>query len=333
MSLRVLTTPTLPAPHPGHTSGTRVVDDNMKIAVTGSTGLIGSALCRSLAADGHEVVAVVRRPVLAGESAVRWDPMDGTVDAAGLDGVDGVVHLAGAGIGDKRWSDAYKRLVLESRTKGTDLIARTVAGLDRPPAVLVSGSAIGIYGDTGDTSVDEQCPAADDFLADVVTQWEAAAAPAVEAGIRVPFLRTGIVLSPEGGALAKLLPLFRYGLGGRMGSGRQWWSWISLADEVGVIRWLLDHEISGPVNAVAPHPVTNVELTKTLGSVLHRPTVVPVPAFGPKLLLGSELADALLFTSARIEPGVLTANGYEFAHPDLEGALRAMLGRPADEAA
>ena len=166
-----------------------------------------------------------------------------------------------------------------------------------------------------------------------MVQWEAAAAPAVDAGIRVPFLRTGIVLSPDGGALAKLLPLFKFGLGGRMGSGRQWWSWISLDDEVGVIRWLLDNDVAGPVNAVAPEPVTNVELTKTLGSVLHRPTVLPVPAFGPKLLLGSELADALLFTSARVEPGVLTANGYEFAHPNLEGALRAMLDRPGAEAA
>ncbi len=305
----------------------------MKIAVTGSTGLIGTALCRSLVADGHEVVAVVRRPVLAGESAVRWDPMEGTIDAAGLEGIDAAVHLAGAGIGDKRWTDAYKQVVLESRTKGTDLLARTLAGLDTPPRVLVSGSAIGLYGDTGDATVDEHAPAADDFLADVVVQWEAAAAPAVDAGIRVPFLRTGIVLSPDGGALAKLLPLFKFGLGGRMGSGRQWWSWISLDDEVGVIRWLLDNDVAGPVNAVAPEPVTNVELTKTLGSVLHRPTILPVPAFGPKLLLGSELADALLFTSARVEPGVLRANGYEFAHPTLEGALRAMLDRPGAEAA
>ena len=310
-----------------------MVDPTMKIAVTGSTGLIGTALCRSLTADGHEVVAVVRRPVLAGESAVRWDPMKGTIDAPGLEGVEGVVHLAGAGIGDKRWTDAYKQLVLESRTRSTDLLARTLAGLDRPPAVLVSGSAIGIYGDTGDTSVDEKAPAGDDFLADVVTQWEAAAAPAVQAGIRVPFLRTGIVLSPDGGALAKLLPLFRFGLGGRMGSGRQWWSWISLDDEVGVIRWLLDNEINGPVNAVAPNPVTNTQLSKTLGKVLHRPSVLPVPAFGPKLLIGSELADALLFTSARVDASVLRANGYEFAHPDLEGALRAMLDRPAAEAA
>ncbi|MCU0309366.1 MAG: TIGR01777 family oxidoreductase [Acidimicrobiales bacterium] len=300
----------------------------MKIAVTGSTGLIGSALVRSLSADGHEVTSVVRRPPLAGERAVRWDPMEGTIDAQGLEAMDAVVHLAGAGIGDKRWTDSYKRQVLESRTKGTSLLARTLAGLDAPPSVLVSGSAIGIYGDTGDTPTDESETPADDFLADVVVQWEAAAAPAAEAGIRVPFLRTGIVLSPAGGALAKLLPLFRFGLGGRMGKGTQWWSWISLDDEVGVIRWLLDNEVAGPVNAVAPEPVTNAELTKTLGAVLRRPTALPVPAFGPKLLLGSELAEALLFTSARVTPGVLLEHGFEFAHPDLESALRSMLDLP-----
>ena len=301
----------------------------MKIAITGATGLIGSALSRSLASDGHEVVPVVRRPVAAGESAITWDPDAGTIDAAAFEGIDAVVHLAGAGIGDKRWSDEYKRIVLESRTKGTDLLARTLAGLDRKPSVLVSGSAIGIYGDTGDTAVTEDGPHAKDFLASVCEQWEAAALPADDAGIRVPFLRTGIVLSPDGGALAKLLPLFKLGVGGRMGSGRQWWSWITLADEIGVIRWLLDNEISGPVNATAPNPCTNRDLTKVLGEVLHRPTLFPVPSFGPKLLLGGELADALLFTSSRVLPGVLSDNNFTFAHPTLEGALRAILARPA----
>ena len=301
----------------------------MKIAITGATGLIGSALSRSLTSDGHEVVPVVRRPVTAGESAITWDPDAGTIDAAAFEGIDAVVHLAGAGIGDKRWSDEYKRIVLESRTKGTDLLARTLAGLDRKPSVLVSGSAIGIYGDTGDTAVTEDGPHAKDFLASVCEQWEAAALPAVDAGIRVPFLRTGIVLSPDGGALAKLLPLFKLGVGGRMGSGRQWWSWITLADEIGVIRWLLDNEISGPVNATAPNPCTNRDLTKVLGEVLHRPTLFPVPTFGPKLLLGGELADALLFTSSRVLPGVLSDNDFTFAHPTLDGALRAILARPA----
>ncbi len=301
----------------------------MKIAITGATGLIGSALSRSLASDGHDVIPVVRRPVAAGETAITWDPDAGTIDAAAFEGIDGVVHLAGAGIGDKRWSDEYKRIVLESRTRGTDLLARTLAGLDRKPTVLVSGSAIGIYGDTGDTAVTEDGPHAKDFLASVCEQWEAAALPAVDAGIRVPFLRTGIVLSPDGGALAKLLPLFKLGVGGRMGSGRQWWSWITLADEIGVIRWLLDNEISGPVNATAPNPCTNRDLTKVLGEVLHRPTLFPVPSFGPKLLLGGELADALLFTSSRVLPGVLTDNSFTFAHPTLDGALRAILARPA----
>jgi len=302
----------------------------MKIAVTGSTGLIGSALSRSLTADGHDVVPVVRRAVRPDEVAVRWDPIAGTIDAGPLEGLDGVVHLAGAGIGDKRWSDDYKRTILESRTRGTDLLARTLAALDAPPPVLVSGSAIGIYGDTGDTAVDESADPAADFLADVCVQWEAAAEPAAAAGIRVAFLRTGIVLSPDGGALAKLLPLFKLGLGGRMGSGRQWWSWISLADEVGAIRWLLGNDVAGPVNATAPNPVTNSELTKTLATVLHRPSILPVPSFGPKLLLGGELADALLFTSSRVTPGVLSGHGFAFAHPDLEGALRDLLGRPDD---
>ena len=300
-----------------------------KIAITGASGLIGSALSARLRSAGHTVIPVVRRPTPADTTAVLWDPKAGTIDAGGLEGLDGVVHLAGAGIGDHRWNDAYKREVLESRTKGTDLLARTLAGLTTPPPVLVSGSAIGIYGDTGDSSVDESSPHARDFLADVCVQWEAATAPAEKAGIRVAHLRTGIVLTPDGGALAKLLPLFKLGAGGRMGSGRQWWSWISLRDELSVIEWLPDNEVHGPVNATAPTPVTNAELTRTLGTVLHRPTLVPVPSFGPKLLLGSELAQALLFTSQRVHPGVLTEHLFEFADPTLESALRSMLNRPA----
>ena len=300
-----------------------------KIAITGASGLIGTALRSALEADGHTVIPVVRRPVASGETAVRWDPSAGTIDAAGLEGLDGVIHLAGAGIGDRRWTDAYKRELLESRTRGTDLLARTLASLDAPPPVLVSGSAIGFYGDTGDAAVDETAPNGHDFLAELCVHWEASSAPASEAGIRVAHLRTGIVLTPGGGALAKLLPLFKLGAGGRMGSGRQWWSWISLADEIAVIRWLLENEVSGPVNATAPNPVTNAEMTRVLGSVLHRPTLLPVPSFGPKILLGSELAQALLFTSQRVEPAVLTGHGFTFTDPTLEGALRSMLGRPA----
>ncbi|MBU6329057.1 MAG: TIGR01777 family oxidoreductase [Acidobacteria bacterium] len=304
------------------------MSDPKKIAITGASGLIGRALSASLRADGHTVLPLVRRPVAAGEQAVSWDPAAGTIDAAGLEGLDGVVHLAGAGIGDHRWTDAYRREILESRSRGTELLAGTLAALDTPPPVLVSGSAIGYYGDTGETAVTEDAPAGSDFLAEVCRQWEAATAPAEQAGVRVAHLRTGIVLTPDGGALAKLLPLFRLGLGGRMGSGRQWWSWISLDDEVGVIRWLLDHEVRGPVNATAPGPVTNAEMTRILGQVLRRPTLLPVPSFGPKLLLGADLATALLFTSQRVTPGVLGAQGFPFAHPTLDEALRSMLDRP-----
>ncbi len=293
----------------------------MKIAITGASGLIGRALTSSLTAEGHQVIPVVRRPNSATPDAIEWNPAAGTIDAAKFEGLDGVVHLAGAGIGDHRWTDSYKREILESRTKGTELLARTLASLAAPPSVLVSGSAIGFYGDTADTAVDETAPAGDDFLAKVCVDWEAAAAPAAAAGIRVPFLRTGIVLTADGGALAKMLPLFRFGLGGRMGSGKQWWSWISMADEIGAIRWLLDHDISGPVNATAPNPVTNSQFTKALGEAMHRPTLAPVPSFGPKLLLGPELADALLFTSTRVVPRVLEASGYVFAHPTIDAAL------------
>ncbi len=293
----------------------------MKIAITGASGLIGRALTTSLVADGHQVIPVVRRSNPATPDAIEWNPAAGTIEASKFEGVDGVVHLAGAGIGDHRWSESYKREVLESRTKGTELLARTLASLTTPPSVMVSGSAIGFYGDTGDSAVDESASAGHDFLAEVCVAWEAAAAPAAEAGIRVPFLRTGIVLTTDGGALAKMLPLFRFGLGGRMGSGKQWWSWISMADEIGAIRWLLDHDISGPVNATAPAPVTNSQFTKALGEAMHRPTFAPVPSFGPKLLLGAELADALLFTSTRVLPGVLEASGYSFAHRTIEAAL------------
>jgi len=297
----------------------------VKIAITGASGLIGRSLTSSLINDGHQVVPVVRRPASGADESIEWNPANGTIEATKFEGVDAVVHLAGAGIGDKRWSDSYKREILESRTKGTALLASTLASLDIPPSVMVSGSAIGYYGDTGDTAVDETAPAGNDFLAKVCVDWEAAAAPAIEAGIRVPFLRTGIVLTTDGGALAKMLPLFRFGLGGRMGSGKQWWSWISMADEIGAIRWLIDHDISGPVNATAPSPVTNREFTKALGEAMHRPTLAPVPSFGPKLLLGGELADALLFTSTRVLPSVLEDSGYSFAHPTIEAGLKDVL--------
>lgn len=301
----------------------------MDVAVTGSSGLIGSALCRSLEADGHHVRRIVRRPVPGDPRAVVWDPTTGVLDPAGLEGVDAVVHLAGEGIAEKRWTDEQRRRILESRTLGTALLTETLARLDAPPAVLVSGSAMGIYGDGGDAVLTEASPPGDIFLSEVCVAWEAAAQPAIDAGIRTAFIRTGVVLSAEGGALAKILLQFKLFAGGPMGSGRQWWSWISIDDEVAAIRWLLDHEVEGPVNLTAPNPVTYREFAKVLGSVLHRPSFLPVPKFGPRLLLGSELADQLLFLSQRVEPTVLEAQGFPFAHRDIEAALRAVLHRPA----
>jgi uncharacterized protein len=295
----------------------------MDVAVTGSTGLIGTALVDALGAAGHRVVRVVRGAPTG--DAIAWDPKAGTIDGAGLEGIGGVVHLAGAGIGDRRWNDAYKREILDSRVQGTGLLARTLAGLTRPPAVLVSASAIGWYGDRGDEVLDETSGPGTGFFPDVCRQWEAAADPARAAGIRVAHPRSGIVLTPKGGALKKELPLFKLGLGGRFGTGRQWQSWIALDDEIAAIAHLLSSDLAGPVNLTAPTPVTNAELTKTLGSVLHRPTLLPVPAFGPKLLLGPELASVVLYEGQRVVPAVLLASGFTFSQPTLEGALRSML--------
>lgn len=298
----------------------------MKILITGASGLVGRALVPRLVSDGHHVIRAVRGGA-TGPDTVAWDPKANTMDGAALQGIDAVVHLAGAGIGDKRWSDAYKREILESRTLGTSLVARTIAAMAAPPKVLLSASAIGWYGARGDEELTESSTAGAGFLAEVCREWEDAAAPAASAGIRTVLLRTGIVLSPDGGALAKQLPLFKFGLGGKFGSGRQWQSWISITDEVGAICHLLSSSVSGPVNLTAPSPVTNAEFTRTLATVLRRPAFVPVPSFGPKILLGGELADALLFTGQRVLPETLTSDGYLFAHPTLETALRALLGR------
>jgi uncharacterized protein len=299
----------------------------MRIAVTGSTGLIGNRLVSHLGEAGHEVLVLVRpgsSRAAAGTTPVEWDPAAGTLDPAALEGLDAVVHLAGAGIADSRWTTEQKARILESRTQGTELIARTIAELQRKPRVLLSGSAIGYYGDTRDRPTDESGPSGDDFTARVCVAWEAAAAAAEEAGIRVAYLRTGVVQAAEGGALAKQLPFFRKGLGGKVGSGRQYISWISLEDEVRAIRFLLDHELDGPVNLVAPEPVTNSEYTRTLGRVLNRPTTI-IPMAGPRLLYGRELADSLLLTSQRIIPAALDAAGFEFRHPVLEDALRSVI--------
>lgn len=298
------------------------------IAITGASGLIGTALASHLRAKGDTVMAFTRR----GESSpntIAWDPAAGRIDAARLAGVDAVVHLAGAGIGDKRWTDAYKREILESRTKSTSLLASAMAEMSNGPRILLSGSAIGFYGESLTEEFTESSPAGRGFLADVCVQWEDATQAASRAGIRVAHLRTGIVLSPQGGALKKLLPLFKVGAGGRMGSGHQWQSWISIDDEVAAIDHLLSSSATGPVNLTAPKPVTQAEFTRVLARVLKRPALLPVPSFGPKLLLGSELADALLFTGQKVMPSTLTKDGFQFRHADLETALRALLKRSA----
>jgi uncharacterized protein (TIGR01777 family) len=301
----------------------------VNVLVTGSHGLVGSALIPGLRADGHRVLRLVR-DAPEGADDVRWDPANGYVDAAGLVGIDGVVHLAGAGIGDKKWTPQRKRLILDSRTQGTRVLAETLANLDRPPVVLVSGSAVGYYGDRGDEVLTEQAPPGDDFPAQVCLAWEGATAAAAEAGIRVVTIRTGIVLAAHGGALQRMLLPFKLGLGGRIGSGKQYMSWISLDDEVGAIRHLLTADrVSGPVNLTAPGPVTNRDFTAALGRAVHRPTLLPTPLTPLKVLYGDELVRHLLIEGQRALPRVLEGSGYEFRHSDIDAALRAALDAPA----
>ncbi|UNO42486.1 TIGR01777 family oxidoreductase [Streptomyces sp. MST-110588] len=295
----------------------------MRIAITGSTGLIGTALVRSLRADGHGVVRLVRH-LPRHTDEVEWDPLRQKVDAAGLAGCDAVVHLAGAGVGDHRWSDAYKREIRDSRVLGTAAIAEAVAAMDTPPEVFVCGSAIGFYGDTGDQRVDESAPPGDDFLARVCADWEEAAQLAVEAGVRTVFARTGLVVGRTGGAWGRLFPFFKLGLGGRLGSGRQYWSFISLHDEVAALRHLIDTEdLTGPVNLTAPEPVTNRAATAAMGRVLHRPTPFPVPAPALRIALG-EFADNVL-ASQRVIPQRLMDTGFTFAFPRIDDCIRAAL--------
>jgi hypothetical protein len=301
----------------------------MRIAVSGSTGLVGSEVVTVLSGAGHEVVRLVRRaPAHEEKSVLRWDPEKGEIDAVGLEGLDAVVHLAGENIASGRWTAARKAAIRDSRVKGTRLLCDTLAGLARPPKTLVCASAIGIYGDRGEDVLTEESPAAEGFLPGVCREWEAASGAAARKGIRVVALRIGMVLSPKGGALPRMLPLFRGGLGGVIGSGRQYVSWVALDDLPLILLHALQcGALSGPVNAVAPRPVTNREFTEALGKVLSRPTPLPIPAFALRLAVGREMADALLLASARVVPRRLEETGYSFRYPELEGALRHLLAK------
>ena len=294
----------------------------MRIAITGASGLIGSALVPHLRSQGHEVVRLVRRPAQTSDE-ITWDPAAGTVDLPALEGTEAVVNLSGAGVGDHRWTDAYKREILDSRVSSTRTIATAMTQLSHRPSVLVSASAIGYYGDTGDAPVDETSPKGTGFLCDVVEAWEQAADPARDAGIRVAHPRTGLVVAKEGGAWARMFPLFRLGLGGKLGSGRQYWSWISLRDELAALTTLITSDIAGPVNLTGPNPATNGEVTATMGRVLGRPTLLPAPAFALKAVLGEFSVEVL--GSARVLPRVLERQAFPFADTTIESAVRAAL--------
>ena len=301
----------------------------MDVLVTGASGFIGSALVPALVSAGHRPIRAVRgRAAPPGVDAVSWDPERGTIDSDALEGISAVVHLAGAGIGDRRWTAARKRLVLESRSHGTRLLAEALASLSRPPDVLVSASAVGYYGShPGDAVLTEDSPPGDDFVAHVCVEWEAATAPASDAGIRVVKMRNGIVLGREGGILGRLLLPFRLGLGGRIGAGEQWVPWISIDDVVAASLFALTAEaLAGPVNVTAPEPVRNKEFTDALGDAVHRPTAIPTPLAPLRALYGSELVEHVLLAGQRAVPRQLQASGFEFRHETLDVALRAVLG-------
>jgi uncharacterized protein (TIGR01777 family) len=289
----------------------------MRIAVTGSHGLIGSSLVTALRDSGHDVVPLVRStPRRSGE--VQWDPAAGTVDLAGLAGVEAAVHLAGAGVGDHRWNDEYKRQIHDSRTLSTRTLVRALTALDPLPRVLVSGSAMGYYGNRGDEILTEQSTAGEGFLVDVVKDWEAEAIPASQAGIRVVHPRTGLVMARSGGAFAQLLLLARLGLGGPLGSGKQWWSWITLPDAVAALIYLLESELAGPVNLTTPNPASNIEVTRAITRALHRPAILPAPAFAIRLILGEFAGEVL--SSLRVMPEQLMKSDFDFRHPTLDDA-------------
>jgi len=312
-------------------------DAAMTVAVSGSTGLIGAALVQQLQAAGHTVKPIVRHKPDDPTTAIHWDQEHGSIDAGALAGVEAVVHLAGESI-IGRWTESKRRRIRESRVNGTTLLAKALASLepDQRPSVLVSASATGYYGDRGDAPLNDDAgpgKAGDGFLSEVCVAWEAAADPAREAGLRVVHPRIGMVLAREGGALPTMLPAFRLGLGGTLGSGRQWVGWIHLQDLVGtLIACVQDDRFEGPVNAVAPNPVTNQQMTRLLGELLGRPTIIPVPAFGARLVFG-ELADELLMASARVLPRKLESVGFDYQYPTMEAALRDLLEKPHERAA
>ncbi len=297
----------------------------MRIVVAGASGFIGTALVDRLRTAGHELVRLVRRDSEQPDE-VPWRPMVEPLDPAVVDGADAAINLAGAGVGDHRWNEPYKALLRASRVSSTQALAAAIAEAAAPPRVLLNGSAVGYYGDTGDTEVDESTPAGDGFFPELCRAWEEATAPAEAAGIRVAHLRTGLVLGPDGGLLRPVVRLFRFGLGGRLGNGRQWFPWISLADVVAAMEFLLTaDDVTGAVNLTGPAPVTNTEFTRTLAGVLHRPAILPVPVFALRLVLGEFGAESV--RSQRVLPAVLTEAGYRFTHPDLTAALRWSLNR------
>jgi len=291
----------------------------MRIAISGASGLIGTSLQDALRKDGHQIQRIVRRPSAALDE-VAWDPASRSIDLASLEGVDAIIHLAGAGVGDKRWSPEYRNTILTSRVEGTETIAGAVAMLK--PKVFLSASAIGWYGETGNRAVSESDRGGDDFLANVCRDWEAAADLAGE--VRTVKLRTGLILDPKGGALGRMIPLFKAGIGGHLGSGRQWWSWITLRDQIGAIKHLLESEFSGPINLVSPNPATNIEVTAALARALHRPALLPVPAFALKIALGGFSSEVL--GSKKVLPEALLADGYRFMDEHVATAIAHLLG-------